>query len=121
MGEAGQARLRFVHLDVERNGHVATHEREAGVVEQMRDVLLRAREEIVDANHVVAVRNQPLAGCDPRKPAPPVTRTDFLVTIRRSREATTFCCMRVPQATALRVNRFHPDLLSTSGPLPQLA
>src|SRR5689334_12779204 len=51
----------LVNLDVERERHVVTHELEPLVVEQGEDVLARAREEIVDTQHVVTVGQQPLA------------------------------------------------------------
>jgi hypothetical protein len=37
------------------------HQFEAAAVEQMRDVLARACEEVVDAKHVVSEHDQPLA------------------------------------------------------------
>ena len=51
----------LVDLDVERERHVVTHQLEPLVVEQREDVFARAREEIVDAQHVVAVGQQALA------------------------------------------------------------
>ena len=51
----------FVELPPERLRHVVQDEREALVVEEFVDVLLRAREEVVQCSHLVAVGKQPLA------------------------------------------------------------
>ena len=57
---AGQV-VDLVHFDVEREGHVVADELEVGVVQQVDDVVLGAGEEVIDAEHVVAVLQQPLA------------------------------------------------------------
>ena len=69
----------LVHLDIERKGDVVAHRLEMRIVQQVRDVVLAAGEVIVDAQHVVAVRNSRSHRCEPRKPAPPVTRTRLLI------------------------------------------
>ena len=47
---------------------------EALVVEQMLDIAARAGEEIVDADDVGARSSSRSHRCEPRKPAPPVTK-----------------------------------------------
>ena len=44
---------------------------------------LRAGEVVVDAQHVVALREQASHRCEPRKPAPPVTRIRLRVSVMR--------------------------------------
>ena len=65
----------FVDLDIERQGHVVAHELELRMAGEMRDIVLGAGEQIVDAQHVVPAAEQGSHRCEPRKPAPPVTRT----------------------------------------------
>ncbi len=48
----------LINLDVERECHVVTHEFEAGMADQVPDVLLRTGEEIVDAEHIVTERKE---------------------------------------------------------------
>ena len=59
-GGAGQV-VDLVDLDIQRKGDVVAHELEAGVVEQVGDVVLGAGEEVVDAEHVVALGQQAVA------------------------------------------------------------
>ena len=59
-GRAGQV-VDLVDLDVEREGHVVAHQLEHRVAHQVGDVALGAGEVVVDAQHVVAVGEQPLA------------------------------------------------------------
>ena len=54
--------------------HVVPQQLEIRPVEQMGDVGLLAGEEIVEANDVVSLIDQPLAQMRAEKPAPPVTR-----------------------------------------------
>ncbi len=51
----------LVDLDVERKRHVVADELEARMVVQVLDVALGAGEEIVDAEHLVALLQQPVA------------------------------------------------------------
>ena len=50
------------------------HQLEIRVAEQVRDVVLGAGEEIVDAEHVLAIGEQAFAKVRSEEPAPPVTR-----------------------------------------------
>jgi hypothetical protein len=59
-GRAGQV-VDLVHLDKQRKGDVVAHQLEAGVVEQVRDVVLGAGEEVVDTEHVVPFGQQAVA------------------------------------------------------------
>ena len=59
-GRAGQV-VDLVDLDVEREGDVVAHQLEVRVVQQVDDVVLGAGEEVVDAQHVVAVGQQAVA------------------------------------------------------------
>ena len=59
-GRTGQV-VDLVDLDVERQRHVVAHQLEAAVVEQRLDVVAGAGEEVVDADHVGAHVEQPLA------------------------------------------------------------
>jgi hypothetical protein len=45
----------FVDLDIERKRHIVAQQLETRVAEQMADVLLAAREEVVDADDIVPV------------------------------------------------------------------
>ena len=60
----------LVDLDVERKGHVVPHQLEARRVEQVRHVRPPAGKEVVDAEHLVARRHQPLAEVAAEKPRP---------------------------------------------------
>ena len=51
----------FIDFDVERKRHVMTHEFKPLVVEKLQDVVARAREEIVDAQYVMAIGQQAFA------------------------------------------------------------
>ena len=51
----------LVHLHVERKGDVVAHEFEVRVVQQVHDVAPRAGVEVVHAQHVITVGQQPLA------------------------------------------------------------
>ena len=51
----------FVHLDIERKGHIVADQFEIRITEQMRDVNLRAGIVIVDANHFMTALDQSLA------------------------------------------------------------
>ena len=59
-GRAGEV-VDLVDLDVEREGHVVPHQLELRMAETGSDVVLVAREVVVDAQHVVARRQQALA------------------------------------------------------------
>ena len=56
---AGQV-VNLVHLHVEGEGDVMAHELELRVVEQIEHILLGARVEVVDAQDLVALTDQPL-------------------------------------------------------------
>lgn len=51
----------MINLDVERKGHVVPQQLEARMGEQVSDVILAASEEIVDAEDVMAIRDQAVA------------------------------------------------------------
>ena len=51
----------LVDLDVERERHVVAHQLEARVAQEVRDVALGPREEVVDAKDVVAALDEPFA------------------------------------------------------------
>ena len=59
-GGAGEV-VDLVDFHVQRKGHVVAQQFEVRVVQQMSDVVLGAGEEVVDAEHVVAIRKQTLA------------------------------------------------------------
>ena len=59
-GRAGQV-VDLVHFQIEREGHVVAQKLEARVVQQVKDVVARAGEEVVDAKHVMAGLEQALA------------------------------------------------------------
>jgi hypothetical protein len=59
-GRTGQI-VDLVHLDIEGEGHVVAHIVEIGPAEQLGEVALRSGEEIVDAQHVMPLRHQPVA------------------------------------------------------------
>src|SRR5450755_1694784 len=59
-GRAGEI-VDLVDLDIERKGDVVPHQLEAGMPDEMRDVVLVAGEEVVDAENVVAIRQQAFA------------------------------------------------------------
>lgn len=50
----------LIHLDEQRMRDVVTQKLEAFVVEEMRDVAARAREEIIDAENLAARLEQPV-------------------------------------------------------------
>ena len=51
----------LIDLDIERERHIVAHHLESGIADQMRDVGPAAGEVIVDAEHIVALPDQPLA------------------------------------------------------------
>jgi len=51
----------LVDLDIEREADVVALRLEIQIVEEMRDILLSAREVVVDAEHVVAFGEKPFA------------------------------------------------------------
>src|SRR5579883_3057073 len=59
-GGAGEI-VDLVHLDVEREADVVAHRLEVRFLEEMSDVVLAAREVVVDREHVVALRHQTFA------------------------------------------------------------
>jgi hypothetical protein len=59
-GRAGQVVDR-VHFHIEREGHIVAHQLEVGVIEQRRDVVLGAGEEVIDTDHIMAIGQQALA------------------------------------------------------------
>jgi hypothetical protein len=65
----------LVDLDIEREGHVVAHQLEARIVETSQQVLFGTGEIVVDAQHTsLPSANRPSHRCEPRKPAPPVTK-----------------------------------------------
>src|SRR5690606_23181377 len=60
---AGRARqvVDLVHLDEERKGDVVANELEIRVIQQVHDVRLVAREEVVGTQHLVSGLQQPVA------------------------------------------------------------
>ena len=67
----------FVDFDIERKRHVVPHQLEALFADEVRDVALRTGEEVVDADHVAPSAIKRSHRCEPRNPAPPVTRIRF--------------------------------------------
>ena len=59
-GRAGEI-VDLVDLDIEREGHVVAHELEARMAEQVLDIALGAGEQVVDAEHLMALAEQPVA------------------------------------------------------------
>jgi hypothetical protein len=59
-GRAGQIED-AVDFHIKRKGNVVPHQFEVGVIEQVRNVLLAAGKEVVDAQHVMAIAQQPVA------------------------------------------------------------
>ena len=53
--------VNLIHLNKERYRHIVPHQLKTRIVEQMADIVLGAREEVVDAQHVTARLNQPVA------------------------------------------------------------
>ncbi len=51
----------LVDLDEQRMGHVVTHRLEMRVLQQLRDIVLAAGEVVIDAQYVMAARQQALA------------------------------------------------------------
>ena len=76
-GRAGQV-VNLIHLDKERHGDIVPDQFEIGIAEQVNDILFLAGEVVVQAYHFIAFFKQPSQRCDPRNPAPPVTRIFFL-------------------------------------------
>ena len=66
-GRAGQV-VNLVHLENDRLRHVVPHEIEIRPAQQVGDVRLLAGEEIVQADHVVTLLDQPLAQVRTEKP-----------------------------------------------------
>src|SRR3989344_4230558 len=64
---AGQV-VDLVHLDVERERHVVAQQLKMRITDEMGDVVLGAGEEIVHAQHVVPVGDQPLAEVRAQEP-----------------------------------------------------
>ena len=76
MGEAGSGEVVYlVHLDIERERHVVTHQLEARMIEQSADRRSSPGKKIVDAQHLVAGVDQTLAEMAAEKAGAPVTRT----------------------------------------------
>jgi hypothetical protein len=82
-GRTGEV-VDLVDLDIEREGHVVTHQLEARIVEARHDVLLGAGEVVVDAQHVVARRQQTLAEMRTEEARAPVTNTRLLMFPRKA-------------------------------------
>ena len=57
-GRAGEI-VYLVDLDIERKRHIVAHQLEIGMVQQARDIGASASEEIVDAEHMVALLDDP--------------------------------------------------------------
>ena len=68
-GRAGEV-VDLVDLDIEREGYVVAHQLEARLAHQVRDVGPAAGEEVVDAQHLVAVGQEPLAQEAADEPGP---------------------------------------------------
>jgi hypothetical protein len=51
----------LVHFDIEREGHIVTHQLEARIIQQMRDIGAPAGKEIIDAQDFVSGIDQTLA------------------------------------------------------------
>jgi hypothetical protein len=56
---------------MEREGDVVAKQLEEGIIQQMRDVLAQAGEEIVHAEHMAIPRQQPLAEMGTDEAGPP--------------------------------------------------
>ena len=61
----------FIALQIERKGDVVTNHLEIGIVEQVDDVRLGAGEKVVDAYHLAAVGEQPVAQMGSEESRPP--------------------------------------------------
>jgi hypothetical protein len=59
-----------VDLDIQRVGYVVSEEFKIRVAHQMDDVFLAARVEIVDAEYVMLVFEEPFAKVRPEEPGP---------------------------------------------------
>ena len=59
-GGAGEI-VDLVHLDIEREGHVVSHDLEARIAQVLGEIRPVARVEIIDREHVVSLRHQSIA------------------------------------------------------------
>ena len=76
-GRTGQI-IYLVHFHIERKGHVMAHQFEMGVGEEMLYIVLGAGEEVVHAEHVIAVVQQPLAQVGSKESRPTRNQNPFL-------------------------------------------
>jgi len=60
----------FVHLDIQREGHIVPDKLKARVADKVRNIPFRPREEIVDADDVVTVSEKPVAKVGTEKTSP---------------------------------------------------
>ena len=60
----------LVHFNEKRETDVVSHEFKPGMLKQMFDVALCAREQIVDAQHVMAIGKQPVDQVRAKKTSP---------------------------------------------------
>jgi hypothetical protein len=67
----------LVNLDVEGKRHVVTKQLNPMVIEQMRDIVPRAREKIVDTENLVAAFEKPLAEMRAQKACAPSDKNTF--------------------------------------------
>jgi len=59
--DGGSPGYHLIDVNKRRKCHVVAHELETLVIEQMFDIALLTREEIIDAQHLCAARDQPIA------------------------------------------------------------
>src|SRR5690606_7999141 len=60
----------LVHLDEKREADIVAYDLERGVRQKVLDIVLSAREEIIDADDLVAVREEPVAEVGADKSGP---------------------------------------------------
>ena len=65
-GGAGQV-VNLIHFQPDRLGHIVPHEFEIRQLQQMRDVGFLAGEEVIQADDVVALSDEPFAEVRPEK------------------------------------------------------
>ncbi len=82
-GRAGEI-VDLVDLDIERERHVVAQHLEELVVEQVHDIVARAGEVIVDAQHVMPIGQQPLAQMRAEKPSAARDQNPFAETLHEA-------------------------------------
>jgi hypothetical protein len=75
-GGAGEI-VNLVDFERDRMRDVMPHELEVGLAEQMVDVRLLAGEEVVEANHIMPLADEPLTNMRPQKPGAPGHQNTF--------------------------------------------